>query len=286
MKNKYNQLIEKAKNYLLSNIQNGICSSFHQVRRGASDAWTSACIGSTLFELGEIRSDIVSSLLKLQRDSGGWGYNHLATADADTTLRVLQFFNKIGFTDLSVIEPALSFIYQHQDASGGICTFTFDEIYIMGRPERVRYAIPHLDVSALAMNVLPDSEQKEKISQYVISQTKSTLKSYWWRSDYYVAYEVGKMCNEVTDDTISIGLKFLLYAKLKQKVPENEIETLCKLQYSDGSFPASFQLKIPRQLIPYSILSEEEIELIEDRNRILSTAAAAVAIQRQSKLIV
>ncbi|MCX6792671.1 MAG: hypothetical protein NTY12_01470 [Candidatus Falkowbacteria bacterium] len=280
----YQIIIDKGKNYLESLIVDGLCTSFHQFRRGPSDAWTSACIGSTLATIGKVRSDILFSLLKLQRDSGGWAYNHLASADADTTLRVLQFFNKIGFSDVAIINPAIEFIYQHQDVSGGICTFTLDELASMGRPERIRYAMPHLDVSALALNVLPESERKEKISEYVFSQIKNTFKSYWWRTNYYVAYEVGKMFNEKTDDSISTGLEFLLYAKLKQRVPECKITNFCKWQFPDGSFPSSYQLQLPRPLLQYSMSSEEEIELVEDNNKIFSTATAIVAISRQLEI--
>ncbi len=285
MKNeKISSIIEKGRDYLHSQIKNGICRSFHQLRRGPSDAWVSACIGSTLAELGEIHNDILSSLLRLRRDSGGWAYNQLAPADADTTLRVLQFFNKIGFSDHVIINSAISFIYQHQAVCGGICTYTTEEISKMGRPERVRYTLPHLDVSSLAVTVLPEDKRKKEILQYVLSKTRNTLQSYWWRTNYYIAYEVGKMCEEQSDDSISMGLKFLLYAKLNKQISDDEIKTLCQLQYNDGSFPPSSQLQLPRPVIPFSISSVDKIELVEDKNRVFSTSAALVAIQRQHNI--
>jgi hypothetical protein len=286
MKENLSQVIDKWKNYLHSHIREWICSSFWQMRRGASTGRTSACIWSALSEIWEVRDDILKALLKLQRDSGGRAYNDLAPEDADSTLRVIQFFNKIWFTDNTIIEPALSYVYAHQDTlSWGIQTFTNQELITMWRPDRVRYALPHLDVSVVALNVLPESEQKDKLKKYINNELNNTLNSYWWRTDYYVAYEMWRECHEKHDDSISLGLKILLDAKLWNRYTDAQIKDIIKLQNQDWSFPSSKQLQLPRPLVPYDKHAHEEIELIEDQNMIFSTATLLVALQRQGDLL-
>lgn len=100
------EAIEPAKSYLLTRVKNGLCLEFFQLRHGPSLAWTTACIGSTLAEFRAVPPEMLKALLSLQWDCGGWSYNQKVVPDADSTLRILQFLAKVGFSVKTVINKA------------------------------------------------------------------------------------------------------------------------------------------------------------------------------------
>lgn len=284
MKKQYKTAIDKGINYLESKIIDGLCPSFHQLQHGPSEAWTTACIGSTLAELGIIRCDILQSLLRLQHSSGGWSYNQKVLADADTTLRVLQFFKKINFNDSKIIVPAIKFISKHQDISGGIATYTEDSLVKIGY-EGEGWSTPHPCVTALALNVLPKGKVLQKASLYISQmETLKLLNPYWWKTPYYVLYEIGHSKSVVPEkDPVGISLKLLLEAK-NGKVNNGLTNTLLSMQNADGSFIPSYQFRIPRPNQTMEKITGRE-EVVEDKNSIFSTAAAIIALQRQYNLL-
>jgi hypothetical protein len=81
-------------------------------------------MGSSLFEITKNpdQSSIKKAkevLIKLQRKDGGWAYNESVPSDPDSTLRVLQFFQKIGFLDSQILKRGYNFILSHQDPISG-----------------------------------------------------------------------------------------------------------------------------------------------------------------------
>jgi len=88
---------------------------------------------------------------------------------------------------------------------------------------------------------------------------------------------------DIRDDPVEIGLVLLLKARLG--IADRELTTrLLGLQLNDGSFPVSHQFRIPR---PHQFLDDitDQVEIVEDRTRIFSTAAAVVAVSRQEALL-
>jgi len=276
--------VDAAKNYLLARVENGLCLEFYQLRHGPSLAWTTACIGSTLAEFRASSPKTLEALLALQWDCGGWSYNQNAVPDADSTLRVLQFLSKVAFDDRTVIEKAKRFVIAHQREDGGIATYLPESVTAMGYPEG-GWTTSHPCVTSLASRILRDQEAQRKIHQYLAELLRrSDARAYWWQTPWYVRYESGWINGEdISDDPVEIALVLLLKARLKMTDSEL-VARLTKLQLDDGSFPTSHQFRIPR---PNQYLDDinEAVEVVEDRTRIFSTAAAVVAISRQQALL-
>ncbi len=282
MKNR--EAVELAKAYLLTRVENGLCLEFFQLRRGPSLAWTTACIGSTLAEFRAVPQGMLETLLSLQWDCGGWPYNQNVVPDADTTLRVLQFLAKIGFSDGAVIAKAERFVIAHQQADGGIATYLSSSIATMGYPKG-GWTASHPCVTALATRVLTNEYARKNANRYMVERLRrGDARAYWWKTPWYVRYELGYINGEsISDDPVEIALVLLLKVRLGM-TDSKLVARLVRLQLDDGSFPASHQFQIPR---PNQFLDDinEQVEVVEDRTRIFSTAAAVVAISRQEALL-
>lgn len=278
------EAVERAKAYLLSRVESGLCLEFHQLRHGPSLAWTTACVGSTLAEFRLVPQGMLEALLSLQWDCGGWSYNQNAAPDADSTLRVLQFLAKVGFADQAVIRKAERFVISHQRADGGIATYLPEVVSAMGYPEG-GWTAPQPCVTALAAHILRDDHAREMAFHHIANRLgMADARAYWWRTPWYVRYEAGVINGEdISDDPVEVALALLLKAKLG--MTDNELlAKLIGLQLGDGSFPVSHQFRIPRpdQSLD-DIMGQEEV--VEDRTRVFSTAAAVVAIARQEALL-
>lgn len=283
MKNE--EAIEAARTYLVSRVTDGLCLEFHQLRHGPSLAWTTACVGSTFVELHSIvPQEMLGALLSLQWDCGGWSYNQNSVPDADSTLRVMQFLAKTGFCDLAVTGKAEAFVISHQQADGGIATYRPEAVATMGYPEG-GWTVSHPCVTALATRVLEDKQARVKARRFLSRRLETgDARAYWWQTPWYVRYEACWADGEsIGDDAVEIGLALLLKARIGL-VDRALTARLMGLQLSDGSFPASYQFRIPR---PNQFLDDitDQVEVVEDLTRIFSTAAAAVAISRQGALL-
>jgi len=278
------EAIEPAKSYLLTRVKNGLCLEFFQLRHGPSLAWTTACIGSTLAEFRAVPPEMLKALLSLQWDCGGWSYNQKVVPDADSTLRILQFLAKVGFSVKTVINKAEQFVIAHQQADGGIATFLPGSIAAMKYPMG-GWTTSHPCVTALATRVLTNKRARNKANQYIAKRlAKGDTRAYWWRTPWYIRYESGVINGEsIGNDPVEIALVLLLKARLG--MTDSELTArLVRLQLCDGSFPPSHQFRIPR---PHQLLDDvgKDAEVVEDQTRIFSTAAAVVAISRQEALL-
>jgi hypothetical protein len=281
---KRKKAVEAAKKYLLSHVENGLCFEFHKLRHGPSIAWTTACIGSTLAEFQAVPKGMLETLLSLQWDNGGWSYNQNSLPDADSTLRVLQFFGKVKFDDRAIIDKAEKFVISHQQDDGGIATYSPETVAMMKYPKG-GWTSSHPCVTALAARILQNKQAKNKATRYIASHLKrGDARAYWWQTPWYVRYESGCLNGEnISEDPVEIGLALLLKARLA--MTDNELMTkLIGMQLSDGSFPPSQQFRIPR---PNQSLDDitEQVEVVMDNTRMFSTAAAVVAISRQEALL-
>lgn len=281
---KTGKVIDTARTYLVSRIIDGLCPEFHQLRHGPSLAWTSACVGSTLAEFGSIPKEMIEAILSLQWDCGGWSYNQKSVPDADSTLRVLQFLAKVRFDDKIIIDNAEKFVLSHQQVDGGITTYRPEMVAKMGYQEG-GWTMSHPCVTALAVRVLRNEEARAKAKCYMLNRLrKGDARSYWWRTPWYVRYESSWIGREsISNDPVEISLVLLLKAKLgiadRKLMGELVAQQLC-----DGSFPASNQFRIPR---PSQFLDDviDEVEIVQDLNRIFSTSSALIAVSRQGALL-
>ncbi len=278
--------VELGRAYLLTQLTAiGLCFEFHQLRHGPSWAWTTACVGSTLSEFGLVPDEILEVILGLRHKNGGWSYNPSVPADADSTLRVLQFLRKIGFSDQSILHQAEQFVALHQLSDGGIATYRKDIVKAMGYSFTEGWCSSHPCVTALALNQLQDTDIRQRASIYLQTKLKEDgPEAYWWRTKYYILYEVGAPDGTFLDeDPVEIALALLLKSKLGI-YDFDLIQRLMILQREDGALPSSKMFRIPRpQQFSNELFGNEEI--VEDKRGVFSTCATIVAISRQLALL-
>lgn len=285
LKQTIKESVEQGKEYLLSKVANGLCPEFHQLKHGPSWAWTTACVGSTLWEFKVIVEEMIDVVLSLQDKNGGWSYNLKSAPDADSTLRVIQFLIKIGFRNKQTLMKAEKFVLLHQQPDGGFATYLPEMADTMGYPTANGWTSSHPCVTSLAINLIRDNKARRKARQFLEARLKAgDTRSYWWRTPLYILYETGRQGKIIpSQDPVEISLHLLLDAK--NKIPDQiGVEKLCCLQQDNGSFPPSRQFQIPR---PHQLLDEltGKEEIVEDRQGIFSTSAAIVALSRQGALI-
>jgi len=277
--------IELGKTYLISKIDDGLCQEFHQLKHGPSQAWTTACVGSSLYEFDYVSKDMIDVLLSQQHENGGWSYNPSVSTDADSTLRAIQFLRKIDFKDKKVIERAEDFVVSHQLEDGGITTYLPEEAKSTGYLWYEKgWCSSHPCVTALAINQLRDIDAIQKAKVYLQKRLENHNSiAYWWNTPFYVLYETGHQNGyDVSSDPVEISLALLLESKHGVYNPELT-QKLLPLQREDGSFLPSRQFHIPH---PYQTVNDivGDEKVIEDKQGIFSTCSAIVAISRQMKL--
>lgn len=167
------------------------------VRHGPSVDWTTACIWSALYETLKNPNDYsvqkaMKLIVSLQRKDWGWAYNENVPSDPDSTLRALQFLQKVWYQENpAVFERWYNFVLSHQDSiTWGIRTYTPERL------EKMWYPLgwwdqPHACVSALAYNILPPSPEREKLRNYLWNLPDNH--AYWWDTDAYVDWELRKV---------------------------------------------------------------------------------------------
>ncbi|MCK5332659.1 terpene cyclase/mutase family protein [Candidatus Parcubacteria bacterium] len=283
--------IQKGINYILSRIKNGLCVEYPKRGQGGGGTiWPTACVGSALSNFGIIRDDMLQSILSQQNQSGGWGWNNVVTPDADSTLRVLEFLQKVDFQDKNIIKKGEEFVMMHQRKDGGFSTYLPKAWSSEEYPNQDGWSSSHPDVTAIAIDVLSknklsNKEALSKAQQYLDRYIfENGPVSYWWRTPMYIIHAAN--CVQiipVVDDTISTSLALLQEAK-HGIFDEKRINFLLSLQNINGSFQPSKQLKIPR---PHEILgdiNQETVSIEPDENSILSTSAAIVSLHKQALL--
>lgn len=278
--------IERGEQYLLSQIEDGLCPEFHQLAHGPSLAWTTACVGSSLVEIGKVPEALVASLVALEHPDGGWSYNQLVPPDADTSLRVMQLFRKIDFDDKRILQRAENFVLGHQKEDGGFSTFTARAVESLGYSSSAGWTSSHPCVTSLAVNQLSDETAVARAQTYLENQiSRFGPESYWWITPRYVAYELGISVESAVDmsDPVDIALKVLTDAKIGRADPDFAVQ-LIQQQTTTGSFRQNHQFRIPRPSQGMRDLNGRE-EVVIDQRGILSTCASIVALQRQKELL-
>lgn len=279
------QSIDAAVAYLAKQVIRGICYGDFGLRHGKSDAWTTAIVGSTLAEFNYQKThEMVAALLRLQHKVGGWGYNNNVPPDADTTLRVMEFFLKTGSVASSVIDRAAQFVLLHQKKNGGIATYLPEAVRKM-HYEYYGWTVSHPCVSALAFRVLPPGRRNNSLFRYIADLEKGRdFRSYWWATNRVAAHLLSEVSTDpVADDSLDIALELL--CKCNYNSYDYELcGRLMGMQSPDGSFTRTSLFRIPR---PYQYLEDLDgsEEAPDDRYCILSTCAAVIALYRQSLLI-
>ena len=280
--------IEAGLEYLSRQRKEGVYAETFGFRHGDSTAWSTCYVGRLLYEIDpKMAKESVASVLDRQNGDEGWGYNESVTSDADSTANAILFLQKCGVSD-EILNKGKELILQHQHSNGGISTYTLDNLKKMGYERGGGWSAPHSCVTALAARVLEGGDQ-ERAQKFLLAQKKAdgSYPAYWWASDLYSTFEtmlslsgnaemVSYFKSAKARSSFELALKIQALILSKEK-PDSEIGDLLKMQQSDGSWPSSEILKIPR---PHVKPGEEvqDMEVVKDGNRFFSTANSLVAL--------
>ena len=288
--------VEAGAHYLLSQGRSGRYREFDGLAYGASGPWITACVGSSLLDVGVRDERLLQHLIRSQRRNGGWAYNWKVPADADSTLRVLQYLALVGCRDETTITRGERFVLTHQTADGGIATYQ-RTMFIRFVAKTLGYSnvdgwtTAHGCVSALALNVLrsPPPSLRAYVEQYVAT---NGCNSYWWRTQLYIGNELDRAGIVVPvessgeHDPIAIALALIMDARHGIHEPAS-VEMLVASQDPSGKFPGSSEFRIPRpnQRLGNVVPTEEPgVRIAVEERSLLSTCAATVALHRQLQL--
>ena len=282
--NNYQSYIDWATRYIESQQEKDGTFPFFwsTVNHWDSIDWTTACMGSSLFTVIKDPAHpsinkAKEALVKLQRKDGGWAYNGSVPSDPDSTLRVLQFFQKISLADSQIFESGYNFIVSHQDPiTGWIRTYTPERLANMGY-QWGGWDQPHMCVSALAYSILPDSPYREKVRNFLEeSINNASTHPYWWTIGNYTRWELRKFwigMESPWEDAVDLSLSLMG----TQWNTRHDIMRLLSLFQEDGSVQGSKIFHIPKPNFPPWMIPPEH-RVIEDDKRMFSTATASVAL--------
>ncbi|MEA3011128.1 MAG: hypothetical protein QOJ91_2820 [Sphingomonadales bacterium] len=157
---------------------------------GASDEWVTAFVGYALVGSGlnlpdGLVAQTVAALLGRQRPEGGWGYNRVSPADADSTAWTLKFLRSAGYRGPEV-ERADSFLRSHLLPGGGISTYAAGTRISFAGADGARddsgWRGAHGCVAANAAGLIG-----EPVAGFLRSSQAAdgAWTAYWWQSDVF-----------------------------------------------------------------------------------------------------
>jgi hypothetical protein len=279
--------IERAVSFLASRQHEDGFWRDYQLEPGRSEAWTTACVGFALQQVGGGSREVVSAaeaLLRTVRPSG-WGYNSLTASDADTTSWVIRFLaamDALGDVDCrKLLGPYIT-------SAGGVHTFSSIERFGTWGHEHDEVA----PVVGMALLAAGDPVLAGCVRQALL--TKNDWRPFWWRGCSYVcaqSLEFLAASGGIPDD-----IQHRELARLSSLPPASSSfdlaqriraatylggtsywnEPLLELQEADGGWPAS-----PELLVPSQVDGSPGIPKADDR-RLMSTAMATIALRYEN----
>lgn len=273
--------------YLESRLENGLWIEDFGVRHGPSDCWSTAYVGRLVREAGfDFTNQSLGPLLELQKTNGGWAYNENVPPDADTTINILVYLNRLPQDSYN---RGLKFVLDHQNESGGIFAWTIEEVEKMGY-QGIGWSIPHTCTTALSLRVL-EGERRERAIRHLRSRRlpDGSWASYWWKDGgLYSILECSRvfgidegMRNYIigVEPTTTFGLGLKIQGLLEIGVESSqEVKRLLKKQNIDGSWGSSAVTKIPYPNVIDE--TDDDVRVVSDNNRTFSTAAAVLALSK------
>jgi len=260
---------------------------------GRAEAWTTAYVGCALQRaaeyVGTARTTLqqaADALVAIRRPEG-WGYNRNTACDADSTSWVLCFLTRLGRAEgISGAELLAPYIAP----TGRVRTFKSVQQFGC-------WGMEHDEVTPMAGLALLSEREYELVSRVraavLNAWSTSGWKQFWWRCRAYVSarsLEFLSSSGGIPANILNGERAWLtnlpppltaletaesLSAAVHLQVPveaEKFLKRLLDLQCADGGWQPSSDLLVPRQRDP-SI-----IEVYSDDNRLLTTAAAVMAM--------
>jgi Prenyltransferase and squalene oxidase repeat len=295
--------IEAGLDYLLAHQSPAGSWTDWNLPPGKSPHWTTAYVGYQLRNLpphlkakaNPAIATAVRWLLEHEFWGGGWGYNTIAGADADSTAYAILFLTAAG---QSAPESAYSFLARHQCEDGGFATYLSDR-------DASSWVVSHPDVTPVALLAIqtqsnPDPDALTRGNNYIRrNQTSDGLwHSFWWDSCLYgtavnLAFlHAAKIAIPVLPDLLQVDphdvfetallISSLLFASngnLPQRVFDLA-DMLTDRQQADGSWESVPILRVTRRdcFTPWN--SHNAGPLFADPVRLFTTATVLDALAR------
>lgn len=235
---------------------------------GESTDWVTGYVGLAL--AGEPRGAAAARhgwayLEHAAKPTGGWGYNALTPADADSSVWALRLADAIGAGDSPAAQAGQGFLARHVRHDGGVATYADADAprgYV-GLPDTVDFSawtVPHVCVSAAAACLPAFSDGPLSAFLAASRAADGHWPSYWWfdpgyataeavealgRDDCAARYALGRLEQVLQQDTRSAFALAHVVRILGPAVPDRALAALAALQSDNGSWPASARLRVP-----------------------------------------
>lgn len=241
---------------------------------GESDCWVTAYVAFAMAQSGDAEALAAARrgwafLETAIKTDGGWGYNALTPADADSSLWALRLAEVLGAGDSDAAVRGRAFLATHRRLGGGITTYATangPRGYV-GLPPSVDFSAwtaPHLCVSAAAAGLAGVRDQA--LVDYLAAHQAADghWPSYWWFDPGYATAEAVEATGpgEARDRAVAFaearlrdlrvgppafGVAHVLRVLAVDGSPliDEALALLAATQADNGSWPASARLRVP-----------------------------------------
>ena len=239
---------------------------------GESDGWVTGYVGLALATRHGPRGRQAAArgwayLQEVEKPNGGWGYNALTPADADSSLWALRLADAIGAGDSAAARRGRAFLDGHR-RNGGIATYADKATprHYVGLPPSVDFdawTLPHVCVTAAAAGLegVPNAELRAWLA--ASQEPDGHWPSYWWFDPGYATAEAAEALGddavvekarhfarvrlaELLRDPVPSAFALAHVVRiLGRETPDDALEALATHQDPNGSWPASARLRVP-----------------------------------------
>jgi len=157
-----------------------------------SDEWITAYVAAAIVGLDDPRARDAArtgmELLLARRSHGGWGYNVMIPADADTTTWALRLAAGLGLADNFRLREAWAFVAGLADAAGGVATYPAAAAPALAEFTRLPgpydgWCAAHVCVTGAAASLDLGSAPLEFLRG--AQRDDGSWSGYWWHDDEY-----------------------------------------------------------------------------------------------------
>jgi len=248
-------------------------------REGISDEWVTAYVGCALLTAGAVpAASRAWTILSARTDErrGGWGWNLLQPADADSTIWALRLADGLGRLHDPAASRGLAFLDRHVGTNGAVCTYLESSHRTAVNPD---WSLPHDCVTAAAAG-LPQMAGRVLPALLAAQQADGCWAGYWWADPAYptalataalagrtepaaiqatrraAAQALRRLTAEMPDDAFMLALLLRTARLAPDFTPLQQAECLdrlARLQRPDGSWPGRARMLISnaqRERIP------------------------------------